>query len=75
MYIDERERRELRERAVSHAAYLHSDINLVFEREDQITEVLKTAQEFYDWIIIESEERQFGTGAHAFIESLIRGDE
>lgn len=52
--VTARERRELRERAVSHAAYIHQDVGdamVVFNRDEAIAEVLQTAEEFYQWII------------------------
>jgi hypothetical protein len=45
------EYRDLREKAVTQAVYLHGESNIVFERDESVQEVLKTAQSFYDWII------------------------
>lgn len=49
--IREHEQREIREHAVSHAVCMHGDVNVTFERAEAVVEVLKTAQEFYDWIV------------------------
>lgn len=48
---DDREMRELRDRAVGHAAYMHGDVNVAFERAESVVEMLKTAQEICDWVI------------------------
>jgi hypothetical protein len=47
---DPAEVRELREKALGHAVFLHGEPNMVFERNEQAAEVLKTADEFYQWI-------------------------
>lgn len=43
------ERREIRAAAVREAVYLHGEIS-TFEREEGMAEVLKSAQDLYDWI-------------------------
>jgi hypothetical protein len=53
--MDDTERRELRVQAISAAAYIHGEANVLFERDEQVSEVIKTAQQFYDWICTEDE--------------------
>lgn len=50
------ERRELREKSVAQAVYLHGEPNMVFEREEAVIEVLKTAQTLYNWIVKEEDD-------------------
>jgi hypothetical protein len=59
--VDDTERRDLRMQAISAAAYIHGDANVVFEREEQTNEVIKTAQQFYDWVV-ENDETPTATG-------------
>jgi hypothetical protein len=68
--ISDEERRGLRERAVAHAAYMHGDENIVFERAECVRTMLQTAQEIYDWIIkeeptvdgVEQQQAEVGSG-------------
>jgi hypothetical protein len=52
-----RERRELRNDAIRHAVYLHTDgggdAMVVLERAQAASDVIATAEDFYRWVVAE----------------------
>lgn len=53
---DAEERRTLRYNALHDAVLLHGEPDLIFDPEETMIKVLRTAEEFYQWIIKEEDD-------------------
>lgn len=52
---DEEERRRLRQEVLYNAILAHGDVSMLFHEPAQTEEILKTAEQFYNWVCQEPE--------------------